>query len=187
MPFWRRDEPAHEKLAREGGLLPKQETRPEQRRNWHDTLVGIHGVARPREWDVVATTVAPAVAGNRVAFVVLPDETLLIEEGEGDLEPLAGVVERQLELPYRVVAVRQEDDRWAVAANKIDALELSGLPGDEITLTLQGMDRRLVVDGVEVDASIPTLERLVEEEYDGYVVEAERLDGDLWEVRITPL
>jgi hypothetical protein len=186
MPFWRRDEPAHEKLAREGGLEPKQEPRPEQRRSWHDTLVGIHGVARPREWDMVATTVAPAVAGSRVSFVVLPDETLLIEEGEGDLEPLAGVVEGQLELPYRVVAVRQEDDRWAVAANKIEALELPELRGDEITLTLQGMDRELVIDGVEVDESIPAIERLVDE-YDAYVVEAERLDGDLWEVRITPL
>jgi hypothetical protein len=119
--------------------------------------------------------------------VVLPDETLLIEEGEGDVEPLAGVVEGQLELPYRVFAVRQEDDRWAVAANKIDALELPELPGDEITLTLQGMNRQLVVDGVEADGSIPALEQFVDEEYDAYVLEAERLNGDLWEVRITPL
>jgi hypothetical protein len=81
--------------------------------------------------------------------------------------------------------VRQEDDRWAVAANGIEAYELPGLPGQEITLTLQGMSRELLIDGVEVDESVPALEQL--SDYDSYVLEAERLDGDLWEVRVTPL
>ena len=148
---------------------------------------GVHGIHRQREWDLVATTVAPGLADNRLVFVVLPDETLLIEEGEGDVEPLARVAEGQLELPYRVVALRQEDDRWAVAANQIEAFELPGLPGDEITLTLQGMNRELLIDGVEVDENIPALEQLAEEDYDAFVLEAERLDGDLWEIRITPL
>jgi hypothetical protein len=74
-----------------------------------------------------------------------------------------------------------------VAANQIEVRELSGLPGEEITLTRHGMDRDLLIDGVEADESIPALEQLAEERYDGFVVEAERLDGDLWEVRITPL
>jgi hypothetical protein len=36
-----------------------------------------------------------------------------------------------------------------------------------------------------VDESVPALEELAD--YDAYVLEAERLDGDLWEVRVTPL
>jgi hypothetical protein len=186
VPFWRRDEPVHERLAREGGLVPERGTR-DGRQRWFESLVGVHGVHRPREWDVVATTVAPGIAGDRVIFAVLADKTLLIEEGKGDFEPLAGVVEGQLGRPYRVIAVRQEDDRWAVAANEIEALDLPGLQGDEITVTRQGMNREVVIDGVDTDVSIPTLEKLVDESYDAFVLEADRLDGDLWEVRITPL
>jgi hypothetical protein len=185
MPFWRREEPIHEKLAREAGLRD----RPVQwdlRANFRESFVGIHGVHRAREWDVVATTAAPEAAGDRAAFVILPDGTMLIEEGDGDLESLAGAVEGRLEPPYRVVAVRQDDERWAVAANGIEAFELPDLDGDEITLTLQGTNRELVVDGVESDESVTELEQLVED-YDAFVLEAARLDGDLWEVRITPL
>jgi hypothetical protein len=184
MPFWRREEPLHEKLAREGGLRRPAQWDP--RAAFRETLVGIHGVHRAREWDVVSTTVAPGLAGDRVVFVALPDGTLLIEEGEGgDVAPLADAVEAQLEPPYRMVGVRQEGDRWAVAANRIQALTLPGLPGDEISLTLQGMNRELLVDGVEVDETVPALEQLAD--YDSYVVEAERLEGDVWEVRVSPL
>jgi hypothetical protein len=149
---------------------------------------GVHGIHRQREWDFVGTTAAPGLADDRIVFVVLPDETLLIEEGKGgDVEPLAGAIEGQLELPYRVVAVRQDGDRWAVAANQIEARELPGVPGAEITLTRQGMNRELLVDGVEAEERISPLEQLAEERYDAFVLEAERLDGDLWEVRISPL
>jgi hypothetical protein len=184
VPFWRREEPIHEKLAREGGL--GQPVQWDPRATFRETHVGIHGVHRAREWDVVATTAAPEVAGDRAVFVMLPDETVLIEEGDGHLESLAGGVEGQLEPPYRVLAVRQDNERWAVAANKIEARELPGLEGDQITLTVQGMNRELVVDGVEADQRVPELEDLVQD-YDAFVLEAGRLDGDLWEVRITPL
>ena len=198
MAFWRREEPEHERQAREAGIDLEGTTPPEQllplepepRFPFVGALreAGVHGIHRQREWDFVGTTAAPGVAGDRLVFVVLPDGTLLIEEGEGgDLEPLAGAVEGQLELPHRVVAVRQEGDRWAVAANRIEARELPGVPGEEITLTLQGMNRELLVDGVEVEDSIQALEQLALERYDAFVLEAERLDGDLWEVRLTPL
>jgi hypothetical protein len=196
--FLRREEPEHERQAREAGIdlegtaspdqpLPME---PQPRFPFVAALrePGVHGIHRQREWDVVGTTVAPRLAGDRIVFVALADGTLLIEEGEGgEIEPLAGVVEGELEPPYRVVAVRQEGDRWAVAANKTEVRELTGLPGEEITLTRHGTDRQLLIDGVEADESVPALERLAEERYDGFVLEAERLDGDLWEVRITPL
>jgi hypothetical protein len=195
--FLRREEPEHERQAREAGIdlegtAPRERAlplEPQPRFPFVGALrePGVHGIHRQREWDVVGTTVAPHLAGDRIVFVVLADGTLLIEEGEGgEIEPLAGAV-GELEPPYRVVAVHQEGDRWAVAANQIEVRELSGLPGEEITLTRHGMDRDLLIDGVEADESIPGLEQLAEERYDGFVVEAERLDGDLWEVRITPL
>jgi hypothetical protein len=196
--FLRREEPEHERQAREAGIDLEGATPPEQplplepqpRFPFVAALreAGVHGIHRQREWDFVGTTAAPGLADDRMVFVVLPDETLLIEEGEGgDVEPLAGAVAGQLELPYRVVAVRQDGDRWAVAANQIEARELPGLPGDEITLTLQGMNRELLVDGVEAEESMPALEQLAQERYDAFVLEAERLDADLWELRISPL
>jgi hypothetical protein len=196
--FWRKEEPEHERQAREAGIDLEGMTPPEQMLPLEPQPrfpfvaglrePGVHGIHRQREWDFVGTTVAPGLADDRIVFVVLPDETLLIEEGEGgDVEPLAGAVESQLELPYRVVAVRQEGDRWAVAANQIEARELPGVAGEEITLTLQGTNRELLLDGVEAEERVPALEQLAEERYDAFVLEAERLDGDLWEVRISPL
>jgi hypothetical protein len=197
LAFWRKEEPEHERQAREAGIdlegtTPEQvlPLEPQPRFPFVGALrePGVHGIHRQREWDFVGTTAAPGLADDRIVFVILPDETLLIEEGEGgDVEPLAGAVEGQLELPCRVVAARQEGDRWAVAANQIEARELPGLPGEEITLTLQGMNRELLVDGVEVEERVPALEQLAEERYDAFVLEAERLDGDLWEVRVSPL
>ena len=196
--FWRKEEPEHERQAREAGIdlegtTPQEELlplEPQPRFPFVGALrePGVHGIHRQREWDFVGTTAAPGLTDDRIVFVVLPDETLLIEEGEGgDIEPLAGAVEGQLELPYRVVAVRQEGDRWAVAANRIEARELPGVAGQEITLTQQGMNRELIVDGVEAEDSMPALEQLAQERYDAFVLEAERLDGDLWEMRISPL
>jgi hypothetical protein len=198
LAFWRKEEPEHERQAREAGIDIEGTTPPEQllplelqpRFPFVAGLrePGVHGIHRQREWDFVGTTLAPGLPDERIVFVVLPDETLLIETGEGgDIEPLARAVEGELEFPYRAVAVRQEGDRWAVAANRIEARELPGVRGEEITLTRQGMNRELLVDGVDVEDSIPALEQLAEERYDAFVLEAERLDGDLWEVRISPL
>jgi hypothetical protein len=197
VPLWRRDEPEHERQAREAGIDLEGATserprplEPEPRLPFVGALreAGVHGIHRQREWDFVGTTLAPGVADERLVFVVLPDGTLLIEEGAGgEIEPLAEVVGDDLDAPHRIVAVRQEGDRWGVAANRIEVAELPGLPGDEITLTRQGGDRELVVDGAEADEPVRALERIADERYDEYVVQAERLDGDLWELRITPL
>jgi hypothetical protein len=189
MPFWRREEPAHEKLAREGGLVPKQEARPEERRSWHDTLVGIHGVARPREWDAVATVELPGLAGEQIAFVALPDGSLVIEEGpEGNLEPLATAVEGTISPPYRAEAIAQDDRHWAVAANRIEVLELPEVAeGDEIVLTVEDERRELRLDGVDIEGTVPTLEGFAGARYPSFTAQATRIDEDLWEVRVFAL
>src|SRR5437660_1429061 len=83
-------------LAREGGLAEPSGVRAA----WDEA--GIHGTARAREWDLVATVAAPEIQGDAVDFVALPDGSLLVEEEQGDanLEPLATAVEQKLQPPY---------------------------------------------------------------------------------------
>ena len=174
MGIFRRSEPLHERLAREGGLAPDP---PDPRPAWQET--GIHGIARAREWDVTATAAAPDLEGDSARFVVLPDGTLLVEEGpDASLEPLAAAVEESLAPPYRARAARQSETLWAVQARRIQVVEIpDGPEGDTIELTRDS----LLVDGERAFGTIPQLEEL------GDVVRAERLDGDLWEVHVAAL
>src|SRR5262245_40262178 len=186
MAFWRR-EPLHERLAREGALGREEPVVGDARPRWGET--GIHGIHRVREWDVVATVEAPDVPGDAVAFVTLPDGSVLVEEGdEGDatLDPLAQAVETELEPPYRALAARQEGDLWAISARRI-VVEQFEAAGDAVELTSHDGERMLLVDGARTFGSIPALERLGERQGPSYAVLAERLDGDLWEVRVSAL
>jgi hypothetical protein len=187
MPFWRR-KPLHERLAEEGGLLSTphpldllREARPSRLES------GIHGVPRPRQWDAVVTAAAPELPGAEVRFTALPDGALLVDEDlpDGALTPLAEAVEQSVEAPYRAEAVRRHEDVWAVAARRIDVIELEDDPGgDVIDLAIHEGERTLLVDDARTFGSVPALERLLAG--DG-VVRAERLDGPLFEVTVTPL
>ena len=134
---------------------------------------------RVREWDVTQTVEAPGIEGDAATFVVLPDGSVLVEDGaDSSLQPLADANEQELQPPYRARAARQRDDLWAVQAKRIRVVQLRNPPqGDTIELTRDG----LVVDGERAFGSVPELEGL------GDVVRAERLDGDLWEVTASPL
>jgi hypothetical protein len=184
--LFRRREPLHERLAREGGLggAPASiDTRPP----WQET--GVHGLHRPRDWDVTVAVNAPEIDGDAVRFVVLPDRTLLVEEGpEASLEPLAAAVEQSLQPPYRARAARQSESLWAVQARRIEVVEVTNGPeGDSIELTRTSDGTTLSVDDARAFGSIPKLERRGEREGAEYVVRADRLDGDLWEVTAAPL
>jgi hypothetical protein len=120
--------------------------------------VGIHGVPRARQWDVVAS-VRVELPGDEVHFAALPDGTLVVDEDvpDGSLTPLAEAIEVTLNPPYRAEAVRREDGVWAVAAIRIRVREF-----------LEAEDELELVE-------------------DGNVVIGRRLDGDLFEVDVTPL
>jgi hypothetical protein len=184
--LFRRREPLHERLAREGALDREEPVGGDARPRWGET--GIHGLHRVREWDLVATVEAPDVPGDAVGFVSLPDGSLLVEEGDAEagLDPLAQAVEAELERPYRAVAARQTERLWAVSARRIAVAELES-PGQSIELTSHRGERTLLVDGERAFGSVPALERLGEREGASYAVLAERLDGDLWEVRVSAL
>jgi hypothetical protein len=182
VPLFRR-ESLHERLAREGGLLEPEPT--DTRPRWGET--GIHGIHRPREWDAVSTANVSGLEGDQARFTVLPDGSLLVDEDEQrDLSELADAVD--LPPPFRAEAVRRDEDTWAVAAKRIEVAEVPDAPeGDELVLSVSQAGRELLVDGQPAFGSVPALERISEARYDSYVVRAERLDGDLFEVRISPL
>ena len=176
MTLFRRHEPLHVRLAREGGIpLEEPKTRPA----WDAS--GIHGLHRLREWDAVVTVEAPELQGNRATFVALPDGDLVVEDGPDAITPLATALERELRPPYRAEAVRRDDALWAVAGRQIEVVELPGLAGEELELTAHGGERTLLVDGERAFGGLPALERA------GHVVRARRIDGELWEVDAAPL
>jgi hypothetical protein len=145
---------------------------------------GIHGVPRQREYDAVVTADAPGLEGEAARFVGLEDGSLLLEEGDGDMTPLADALEQQIARPYRATAVRRGDTQWAVAGHELRVVELPEPGGDEVELAVHGEERTLVVDGNRAFGTLPELEALAPGDA---VIRAARLDGNLWEVRVDPL
>lgn len=182
MGIFRRSKPLHERLAEAGGLVEPPAGRPA----WTGVIgeTGIHGVAREREYDAVVTAEAPDAEGAAARFVALEDGTLIVEEGDGELAPLADAIEQEVKRPYRAVAVKRGDSRWAVAAKKLRVAELPEPGGDEVELARHGEERTLVVDGNREFGTLPALEALADGDA---VIRASRLDGNLWEVRVDPL
>jgi hypothetical protein len=185
---FRRREPLHERLAREGGLgkvdPPPHDTTP----RWGET--GIHGLARPRVWDAVVLATAP-FDGEWLAFVALPDGTLLLDDDEVPEEaiaPMAAALETSVVPPYRAEAVRKGDNRFAVAARRIEVAEVpEEVDGDEVDLTVYDGEKVLRIDGERSFGSIRSLEELAAKRFPSYVLRAERLDGVLWEVVVAAL
>lgn len=186
MSLFRRRRPLHEQLAREGGLgaePPELDPRPPL------LETGIHGVQRPRTWDATVTVQVDGLEGDEASFVALPDGTLLVEDGpDGSLQPLAEAVERELSAPYRARAVRRAQSLWAVQARRIEVLELPDAPDGETLDVSRGPEGgELRVDGERTFGTVPALEERGLREGMHFAVHAERLDGDLWEVRAAAL
>ena len=202
MPFWRRrdDEPAHERLAREAGIdldaqaaaPPEGPFPPGERAPFTGSIrePGIHGIHRQRQWDAVATAEVAGLPGDELDFVALPDGTILVDDAlpDGVAAALADALEQSLAPPYRARAVRRGGDLWGVAANRIDVVEVpEPVAGDNVSLVVQGGDRTLLVDERPGWDPVPTLEALALARHREFVLHADRLDGDLWAVKVNPL
>ena len=190
MSLFRRREPLHERLAREGGLERAEPAPVDTGPRWGE--VGIHGVARPRQWDAVVTAEAPKLGVGELQFVTLADGTLVVDDDlqlePGSLDPLAAALEEAIQPPYRATAVWNGGTRWGVAARRIEVAELPPtVSGDEIVLSVSDGTRSLVVDGLPSFGSLPALERLGEASGRSYVVRATRLTGTSWEIEASPL
>jgi hypothetical protein len=199
--FRRKQETLNEQLLREAGLdsaqvlgdapppPPPEPVEPPKSGLVRAGVVDGSGVG-PKEWDATVAVTAPALAGDRVQFTTIPNGDVIIgeENGDADLTPLADAVERHLGPPYRAVGRRQDGDLWGVGAKRIQVAQIPFPDGDKLELS-QHVDRgELRVDGEPSDAPVPAeLERLGESLGDSFYVEADRIDGDLWEVRATAL
>jgi hypothetical protein len=156
-------------------------------RHWLEA--GITGLARPREWDAVATVAAPGAPGAETVFVALPDGALLVETDPSslDAQPLADAIDESLERPYRAVAVRRPEI-WVVGACAIRTVELADDPaGDDIELVDRPSGIEVRIDSLPAAVSLPDLERLGSARFTAYVVRAHRLRGRTFEVAVEPL
>jgi hypothetical protein len=157
-----------------------------------DDGIGIwtRAMARPGQYDATFTTRGEGIPGDEVEFATLPSGDIIVdtEQGDADLSPLADAAEQHVHVPYRVVARRQSDDVWFVAVREIDVLELDFDGGDEIELASNDGVIDLRVDGKPSNGRIPELEHAGQAaKGEDYVVQAERLDGRLWEIRLSVL
>jgi len=168
--IFRKREPLHERLAREGGLLAPG-TVEDTRAPWDKA--GIHGVHRPREWDEIVT-VEVDVEGELARFVVLEEE-IVIEEGPDDVEPLADAVTTPA--PFRAEAQRVSPRLWTVGARRISVVTLPGREGETLEFVSREGFEELTVDGRRVLGAVPELAG----EGD-YFVSGRRIEGELWEI-----
>jgi hypothetical protein len=194
MGFLRREEPLHEKLAREGGLdFPRAVqdlAGPLDPRHPFWQVAGIHGVARAREWDAVVAAEAPDVPGEELDFVVLEDGTVVVDEDLPDeaLSPLADALDESLEAPYHAFAHRREGDVWVAAAIVVDVIEVpEEIAADAVEIVSRDGEHMTVVGGELVDERIESLEALAEEDFESYFLEATRIDERFWEVTVNAL
>jgi hypothetical protein len=185
--FRRRRETYNEQLMRDAGL--------DQVRFEPPTVLEELGIPTGQtrdgspEWDFTVTVTAPGLGGDRIEFTTLPDGDVIIseEEGNADASPLADAVEKELRPPYKAFAIRQDGDVWAVVAKRIEVAQIAFAGGDSLELSRRDSWHELRIDGNPTDAKVPELERLGERAGRDYFVKAERIDGDLWEVRATAL
>jgi hypothetical protein len=185
-PFWRREKPLHERLAEQAGLaFPTEPTRDVA--PWDQA--GVHGIARPREWDAVVTVEAE-LPGDTVHFVTLDDRSVIVDEDVPDdaIAPFADAVETQVNPPYRAEATRRGDRLWAVGARKIQVAQLEEeIGGDTVELAVQADgERTVLVDGALAIGDFTSLDALARG-FPAFVLRADRIDGDLWDVRVVPL
>jgi hypothetical protein len=194
--FFRREEPLHEKLAREGGLdFRRSVEEPDgppvidpDHPLWR--IAGIHGIPRAREWDAVLTAIAPDLPGDETDFVALPDGTLFTDEDlpAGALEPIADAFVGLIDPPYHAVALRQDDDVWSAGAMRVAVVEVpEEVDGDQVDLVVSDGERKLLVDEADSRAEIPSLESFAAQQFGSFVLRASRLDETLWEVTVLPL
>ena len=200
MGLFRRERPIHEQLADEAGLdidgmddeLAMAANDPALVTRVHvpSDLLAVHGIPRDREWDAVASAEAPDLPGEELEYVALEDGTLIVDDDlpDGALSPLADALEGQIRAPYHGWAFWQGDDVWAVAAKRVQVVEVpEDVPGDEVSMSVNNGSRSVMVDGADSHAELPSLETFAGQQYGSFALHASRLDDTLWEVTVLPL
>jgi hypothetical protein len=203
MGIFRKKETYNEQMLREAGLdrvvfnAPQPEPLPiapvPPQFNTGDISLG-HGPGKrrygPMDWDITTTATAPGVDGDSVEFTTLPSGDLIVTEetGDGSLSPFADAIEEHISPPYKAIASRQDGDLWGIGAKRIEVATIPFPAAQALELTQSDGIAELRVDGEPSEATAPVeLRRLGERIGGDFCVEAERIDGDHWEVRASPL
>ena len=139
-------------LAREGAASPLTDERLEPPRPAVGRRRDPRRCTAPREWDVVRTVEAPERRGRPGSTSSRFRDGRSSSRTARRRRAARGAVERELAPPYRAEAVRREGSLWAVAARRIEVVELPGVAGDEIEL--DGPRRR--ADAASSTASRPS-------------------------------
>ena len=201
MGIFRKRETYNAQMLREAGLdrvvfntpQPGSKSEPVADRSPSFGDVGVEhlGTRRgPPGWDTTTTADVPGVQGDSVEFVVLPSGDLIItgEEGDGDLTPLADAIEARLSPPYKATGSRQDGDLWGVGARRIEVAQFAFPDADTLELSQSDGETELRVDGEPRDVAVPVeLQRLGGRTGGDFCVQAIRIDGDSWEVTVSPL
>jgi hypothetical protein len=192
--FRRNEETLNEQLLREAGLDPAQASAPSGMTPFPTGDINLgwrrkHFAGGTDPWDAVVTAQLAGVAGDEVEFTTLPNGDVIVgrEDGDADLSPLADVIEKKIDPPYRALGTRQDGDLWGAGARRIQVAEFRLAEGESVDLSENDGVRELRVDGELSDAEIPELAQLGEPVGSAYCVEAKRIDGDFWEVRVSAL
>ncbi len=151
-------------------------------------IPGVMGVGPGKTYDAVVAAHAPDLTGEAVTFVALEDGTLVVNEDvpDGSLAPIADALEQMVSPPYRAAAGRTDGETWAAVAESVVIVELRGIEGDELDLSVVDGERTLTVDGAVTNSALPSLDALAEE-HDAVALHAERVDRDLFAVDVFPL
>src|SRR4029450_9887995 len=151
-------------------------------------IPGVMGVGPGRTWDAVVAAHAPALTGDSVTFVALPDGTLVVNEDvpDGSLTPVADEIEEMVRPPYRAAAARNDGDMWTAVAESVRIVELPEVGAEELELTFVGGERTLTVGDEQTDLALPALDALADGQGD-VAIHAERVDRDTFSVDVFPL
>ena len=139
-------------------------------------IPGVMGVGPGRTYDaVVAAHAAGRSPASAVTFVALEDGTLVVNEDvpDGSLAPVADALEEMVAPPYRAAAARNEGDLWTAVAESVRIVELPGVGGDKVDLTVVDGERTLTVDAEQTIRALPALDALAEE-HESVALHAER-------------
>ena len=152
-------------------------------------IPGVTGVPVSELWDAFACATVPGLPGDEGNFAVRADGTIVVMGGVDPqtVAPLARAISGEIDPPFVVVAVRDEGDDWAAAANRAEIVELPGAQGDDLEVTSMGGEITVRVDGEDSDARQPALEELLERQGgDGSAI-AHRFTGTTWVVELFSL
>lgn len=162
---------------------------------------GVSGLARAREWDTTAVLELPSLVGAPIATF---EATVYPDRVDGDLsltaaaiESIRTEIERTLQPPYALRAVRHDERTWTVGARVIRSTLIS-LRVSALCLEIAcppGEDRSIMVDGEfvtepfdqDLAEAVRQLEQLGQERFESFVARADKVEADRWELTIDPL